>query len=66
MVSIFELLVGENGGGDVDDMGKARMWRKRESWGSRTRWHWRVVDRRWHLKSLEFNFVFNLSFTWSL
>ena len=43
----------------MDDMGKARMWREWESWGSRTRWHGRVVDRRWHLKSLEFKFVFN-------
>ena len=34
MVSIIELLVRENGSGDVDDMGKARMWRERESWGS--------------------------------
>ena len=58
MVSIIELLIGENGSGDVDDMGKARMWREWESWGSRTRWHGRVVDRRWHLKSLEFDFVF--------
>ena len=66
MVSIIELLVRENGSGDVDDMGKARMWRERESWGSRTSWHGRVVDRRWHLKKLEFSFVFNLSVTWSL
>ena len=58
MVSIIELLVRENGSGDVDDMRQARMGRERESWGSRTRWHGRVVDRRWHLKSLVFNFVF--------
>ena len=66
MVSIIELLVRENGSGDVDDMGKARMWRERESWGSRTSWHGRVVDRRWHLKKLEFSFVFNFSVTWPL
>ena len=66
MVSIIELLVRENGSGDVDDMGKTRMWREWESWGSRTGWHGRVVDRRWHLERLEFNLVFNLTFTWSL